>query len=320
MRKIFLWLFCGLALATAAGAQKPFAVEDFAAHPVAEADDNYIDLIEQIFPESVYDEANKLLTVSKSVSLRKLSGENGDTLYEAPLDVTSATGRWFKANGEKHLALLVDADRHTSESGASLYSQTVLAVFRYVERNEKYSDGDKTKIRFVREFRLIEAADPQTDRFVSFPDDLPLIEESPANQFFWILNHHFNAGENFRSYETIRVGANKRLSLAIEKMVGAYDSDDCSDNRLDSFWVEQHKRQPKNSLPYDFRLRTLIWTKNECERRLEWTNPIEEMRIYQARQTTSAKSKRRVLRLVLVKLTRKKIRFYRDRGYIKKDY
>jgi hypothetical protein len=319
-RKIFLWLFCGLTLATiAAHAQEPFSVADFGANPVAESSDNYFDLIRQIFPELGYDEANELPTINRSADLRKLAGGKEYTLYASPLEVTSASGWWFKANGERHLALLMDVAGRPIESAENSDSQTVLAVFRYVERNEKFPDGDKTKIRIVREFRLVEAVDPQTDRFVGFPEDLPLVDETPKNQFFWILNHHFNAGESFRAYETVSVGADNRLSVAIEKMIGTYESADCSDNREDSFWVERMKRPPKNFLPYEFRLRTLIWTENECARRMERTNPIEEMRIYRARRTTKAKGKRRVWRLVLVKITRKKIKHYRDRGDIENN-
>lgn len=306
-----LWIIV-LLTAFAAAAQSPFTVKDYGERAASDARANYFDLIRELFPEMGINQDTENPVINRSADLRRLSGD-GYTLYESPFEIVGTNGWWFEANGAKHLALLLEISKFPSNPEASFDQQYALLVFRYVSRNEHYGVGDKTKIRMVREFRLVEAVDPQTDRFVELPDDFPLVGESPKNQTFWILNHHWNAGESFRNYQTIRVAVSHRLSYGIENLPGVYVSDDCSDNREDSFYVEPLKNAPKNFLPYDFSLRTLIWTKNECEFKQETSYPFEESRIYRARWTLT-KNKRRVLRLRVVKFSRKRVKVFRQKG------
>jgi hypothetical protein len=89
-------------------------------------------------------------------------------------------------------------------TAAAQSPHNALAVFRYGSRFDK--DGRKSI-----KLRLVEAVDPQEDRFVDMPDDLPLIKDEFGNQTFWILNQHHNAGESYRDYKTIKVQSDKRL-------------------------------------------------------------------------------------------------------------
>lgn len=131
------------------------------------------------------------------------------TLYESPFEITKVNGRWFEANGAKHLALLLEISKNPVKSGDDDALHYALAVFRYVSRTEK---SGESQTRVTGEFRLVEAVNPQTDRFVEFPQDFPLIEESPKNQTFWIVNYHRYGGQTYSEDHTIHLGSDNRLS------------------------------------------------------------------------------------------------------------
>jgi hypothetical protein len=300
-RTIFLLVFLGFALVADAAAQKPFAVENFEARPLPDARENYFDLIEKITGGEVSRAGapRNLPLVNESFELRRLvvgEGDDETTGYQAPLVVQDAEGWWFEANGEKHLALLLEvAD---GDSG-SLYGQSVLAVFRVRPAAIRGA---------LKSLELTDAVDPQADRFVGFPDEFPLVETRAKNQAFWILNQHWNAGENFSNYQLVHVERTKdRLSLALENLPGVYTSADCSDDTEDRFRVERLNRQPGNYLPYNFIFETFRWTKKQCLQRAATSYPIYERRIYRAAWTF--KNKRRVLRLRLIKFSKKRTKF-----------
>jgi hypothetical protein len=231
------------------------------------------------------------------------------TVYKPPFGLPVASGWWFRAGGARHLALLISFGSDDEESATGVIPDpAALAVFRLRRRTTRGGDS-------LYDFELVEAVDPQTDRFTSFPEALPLIDENAKNQFFWIVNTHFNAGENFAAYETVRIDGNGRLRAAIEKMPGSYVSMDCSDNTADFLTVKRRERAAGNVLPYDFSLRTLFIEEHECRRESKRKKAIAETKIYRARRSVSKRGKRSVWRLVLIARSKRTVSVLRDQDY-----
>jgi hypothetical protein len=302
----FLLVFFSMTLLANTAAQTPFELEDFDARPLADARENYFDLIAKITGGATgRDEKSKSPLIDDSFELRRLVINEGDektTEYDAPLVVRDGKGLWFEAKGAKHLALLLEIAARAEDGSEPFEWQYVLAVFRV--RPALVSGGEKSE-----GFELTDAVDPQTDRFTWLTSEFPLIETDAPDQAFWILNEHWNSSQSFSVYELVRLDAKNRLSLAIENLPGVFSDGDCSANAADTFRVARRNRRSRKYLPYDFVFKTFRWTRKQCEKDAKISYPVEETRIYRAAWTTA--KRRRALRLRLVLFAKKRAKYVR---------
>lgn len=280
-------------------AQHPFFVEHFETRVEAGLSDTYHDLLRKVFPSMSADDDGDA-RFEHPIKLRRLSPNGGEeiTVYETPSSVVGLEAWWFKAGSARHLALLIA----TAPKGETP-EKYVLAVFKIVDRQDALRTG---------EFALLDAIDPQTDRFTSLPDELPLIAANPGNEFFWLLNYHWTASESYRSYEAVRLVGGKRLEIAIRNVPGRYYSMDCSDMTETTLRVVRNDRIRKMYLPYQFYLRTLTWTRRQCEAEKRISYPKEERHIYQAHRGSAENGS--PYSLLRVKISRKRVRHVQE-GY-----
>ncbi|HEV2859613.1 MAG TPA: hypothetical protein VGX48_01245 [Pyrinomonadaceae bacterium] len=236
-----------LALSGHARAQRPQNVEDLNAEAAGGV--TYLELLRQLFPDARDDEGDAMAAARSSVPVRSL--EDGARFkLEAPFEVWSVQSWRFKSAGLPHLALLVNTRFKDPADSGGFDTQYTLAVFRPAAPPAR--------------LRLVEAVDPQTDRFVTFPEDLPLVSIGPGRESFWILCHHHNAGEEFRDYRAVTVSGDS-LRWSLKDLPGLYSSDTCEAKSVQSLEVVPLKAARRGELPYEFRVETLRWRKRDCE-------------------------------------------------------
>jgi hypothetical protein len=288
--RIFVTSAVLLCFALTAAAQSPHDIQRLTERVVPNSPSTYLNLVREIFPDTTVDADGEMASATRSIRLRRVS-RSGFSLHHAPLDIVRVRGWKFLAQGgAKHLALLIEAHKEVMEDDDLFDWQYALAVFRY-------GSSVDNRGRASISFRLVEAIDPQEDRFVDLPDGLPLIEERSGQQSFWIINQHHNAGESFRDYKTIKVQSERRLQWLIEGLPGLHDTNDCQAREENRLEVAPRNNLHTAYLPVEFRLKTLRWQKNDCREVEEGVRAdTEETRVYLARWQASP-GKYRVLRV-----------------------
>lgn len=270
-----------------ASAQSPYNIEKLTERIAPDSSTTYLNLVRAIFPGTSVDDSGESASATRSIKLRRLSGR-GFSVHRSPLDIVRVRGWKFLAQGGvKHLALLIEAHKEVMADGDLFDWEYALAVF-------SYGSTLKQKGRASSAWNLVEAVDPQEDRFMDFPDELPLIEEGRGQQTFWIINQHHNAGESFRDYKTIGVQSGKRLGWSIQDLPGLNDSDGCEAREENRLEVMPRDNPGKAYLPVAVRLKTLRWEKVDC-RDVEGVDADrEETRTFLIRPVISSNRRRRL--------------------------
>lgn len=244
-----------LGFSQAAFAQGPYDIKKLTERVSADSGTTYLKLVRRIFPDTSVDESGESASATRSIKLRRLSGR-GFSMHRAPLDIVRVRGWKFLAQGGvNHLALLIEVHKEAIEDGDLFDWQYALGVFSYQGRKGQTSSA----------WNLVEAVDPQEDRFMDLPDKLPLVDEGKGDQTFWTLDQHHNAGESFRDYKTIRVQSGRRLEWSIQGLPGLHDSNGCEAREETSLDVVPRPNPGQGYLPVEVRLKTLRWEKVDCQ-------------------------------------------------------
>jgi hypothetical protein len=279
-----------LAFSAFAAAQTPHDVKRLTEKVLPGSQTTYLDLVRKVFPDTEVDEDGEQGRATRSVRLRRLAGQ-GFSVHRAEVDIVRVRGWRFQAQGgARHLALLIEAHKESMEEGDLFDWQYALAVFRYARVRD---GGGRASIKF----RLVEAVDPQEDRFVDLPDELPLVTVDSGSQSFWVINHHHNAGESFRDYKMIGVRAGgKHLQWLSQGLPGLHDTDDCGGREVNSLEVAPRNDLGARYLPVELRFRTLRWKKIDCRSEEGAGADEEEASVYLLR-TVLGPNKGRLLRV-----------------------
>lgn len=262
-----------------AAANIPFNIERLTERVVPDSEVTYLRLVREIFPDTEVDENGESAAATRSIKLRRLSN-TGFSVHNRPMNIVRVRGwRFLAQGGANHLALLIEAHKEVMEDDDLFDWQYALAVFSYASLPKK--EGRASTV-----FRLVEAVDPQEDRFVDLPDGLPLLEENSGSQSLWIINQHHNASESFRDYKSVKVQSGRSLRWLIKGLPGLHDTEGCEAREESRFDVSPRHNLPKAYLPVEIRLKTLRWKKIDCRGEEGASADAEETRVFLIRSVT----------------------------------